>query len=178
MLQWKKKPQTKQQQQPNHSYFLEKHCFWSFFCSKFPSVTGLTYLGKGYDICALVCPCRQGATDHHRQSKAFLCTWIPILRHMPSIPGLFKRTSIHYRCTTATIYTKDMGALSRVHSISICRGIIRRSLPLCLSAPLWSSVSKHSHTNVLKEWNFKNAQINHPDSKLINANKCKFNALP
>lgn len=24
----------------------------------------------------------------------------------------------------------------------------------------------------------KNAQINHPDSKIINANKCKLNALP
>lgn len=141
------------------SYFLWKPNFQSFyfFLFKIPiwDRTNIPWDGLVYLCCSL--SLQTGATDVHSNSSASLGAWLLCAceyqpyGHMPSLPGLFKRTSIHFIYTTQIIYLKDKGALGWVHCISPCSGTDGFSVPLFVSC----SLGKHSPINVLKERNIK-----------------------
>lgn len=127
---------------PRH--FLEKlhfQSFYFFFCSKFPSGIGLTHHEMLVYLCCSL-SLQMGATDVHSNSSASLGAWLlhecenQPYGHMASMPGLFKRTSIHFIYTTQIICLKDKGALEWVHCISTCSGTDGFSVPLFLSAPV------------------------------------------
>lgn len=128
-----------------------------FFLFKIPiwDRTTVPWDGLVY-LCCSLSP-QTGATDVHSNSSASLGAWLLCAcayqpyGHMASLPGLFKRTSIHFIYTTQIIYLKDKGALGWVHCISPCSSTDGFSVPLFVSC----SLGKHSPINVLKERNIK-----------------------
>lgn len=68
---------TVKKTQPTQQLFSGKALFLKLFCSKFLSGTGLTYREMGYRICAVLCPCRWGATALHTKSNAPLRAQAP-----------------------------------------------------------------------------------------------------
>lgn len=142
--------------------------FWGSFVSeacfcvcKILSWIGLTYHEMGYHGCTVLCPSKLDATDNLQKVQCFprelssLCMCISILWHIHTVLGFLKRTFVNNMHSTQIIYPKNMAALGFVRSSSTLRGSTGHSLSLCLSATAWIFVGKHSHTNVLKEWNIK-----------------------